>query len=411
MTSTRSSIPRRAGTLVHVVRRVGFGVLALGMTGLMRVEAAAIVSPEFGQLDWFDSSGSLQTQNSSWGRVVMNVVPDAGAVSYLNIVGDAGSGSAWIVQNMPIFPTSVGAPSRQAVEFSIADLGLAAGTRLAGMNAFFSLDSAPRSTAPAGVGAAFAVASVAEQTTGSPLGGPLGDVGAPAGHKARAESTKVIQHKGVPAVEELKNQCLPGSLARSIGWLNTEYKLGSPKTAQEIFKDLLALKIGADFASATNGYEDMLGHKATYLDGLAGASGRHAKTKVLDLNNRIGPIPGVREETGIDLIEWLYRELPTEDVELDWESHIVTITGIYMQGGQTFVRYKDDRQGDGKADDFEIDAPLTLVDGKYKIRSGRTGKEFQVQMVISESIPEPATLPLLAIGVAMLVWGRRAGAR
>ncbi len=366
-----------------------------------RTHAAAISGIEFGQLNWFDHTGALHTPSSSWGRMAMDVSPDTTGIQYLNVVGDAGTGSSWIIKNYPLLPTVFGSPIRQSIEFNIVDLGLTSGTPLSSMGVVYSIDSAPRILQPAGAALGFGVTGIDYRATGGLLQNFVADVGEPAGHKAAGAATKVIQHKDVPDVQEGTDQCLPGSLARSIGWLNSEYNLGSTKTAQQIFDDLKALKIGAEFFDPKkNTYEDMIAAKAKYLDDLAGV---HTKTKVLDLQNRVGPIPGVFEETGIDLVDWLYRELPTEDVELDYGHHIVTITGIFMQDGDTYVKYRDDIQGLDMTVTPEQTGKLTKVGGVYKFREMGGATDFTVQLAISESIPEPDSrvLVLLALAVAV----------
>ncbi len=364
-----------------------------------RTHAAAISGIEFGQLNWFDHNGALHTPSSSWGRMAMNVSPEATDTQYLNVVGNAGTGDSWIIKNYPLLPSALGPSIRQSIEFNIVDLGLASGTPLPSMGVVYSIDSTPRIMQPTGAALGFSVTGIDYQATGGKLLDFVADVGRPAGHKAAGAATKIIQHKDVPDVQEGIDQCLPGSLARSIGWLNTEYKLGSAKTAQQIFDDLVALKVGSKGAGATT-YEQDIAAKAKYLDDLAKV---HTKTKVLDLQNRVGPIPGVSEETGIDLVDWLYRELPTEDVELDYDHHIVTITGIFMQDGETYVKYRDDIQGADKTVTPEHTGKLTKVGGVYKFREEGGAGGFTVQLAISESIPEPGSPMLLLLGLAIVV--------
>ncbi len=112
----------------------------------------------------------------------------------------------------------------------------------------------------------------------------------------------------------------------------------------------------------------------------------------------------VAEDNQTDLIDWLYRELPTEDVELDYGHHIVTLTGIYMQDGMTYVKYRDDEhQGDDTMGDAEEKrGKLSIKDGKYFFRrdpeKGIPGKSFEVKVGISESVPVPGPLPILGLG-------------
>jgi hypothetical protein len=387
-----------------------FAFLFLAQTHLY----AGIINASFGQLDWFDSNGMLHTQFSSWGRMDMNVIPDPLSFQYLNVIGDAGFGSSWIIQNMPIFPTVFGEPTRQSVDFDIVDLGVVAGVQLTSMQAMIDVGFAPLAMAPIGAAATVSVSTLEQRATGGKLDAFPTDVGRPAGHKASGEATKVIQHKGVPDVQEGINQCLPGSLARSISWLDKEHSLSSGKTAQQIFDDLVGLKIGSMGPDATS-YEQDIENKAKYLDDTAKKVGLRAKTKVLDLTNRLGPINGVTEETGIDLIDWLYRELPTEDVELDYGHHIVTMTGLYMQDGMTYVKFRDDIQGPDRTVTPEQRGKLTSKDDMYFFRrdpeKGVPSADFKVKVAISESVvPEPSSFAIFAIGAMALAsyrWRRR----
>ena len=363
------------------------------------LQAAAVTNVSFGQLDWYDQTGSLHTANSSWGRMDMTILPDGSPTSYLNVVAHAGGANAWIIQNMPVFSLSVGEYFRQSVDFDIVDLGLSEGADLSSIMALISVDATPQDVAPAGPGLAFTVSDVTQSATGGFSPFPV-EVGRPAGHKARGEATDVFQHKNVPAVQEGVALCLPGSMARSLGWLNTEYNLGGTKTAQQIYEDLVALKIGQPFPE-TGPYAKHIQKKSDY-------SKPKIVTKVLDLTNRVGPIEGVEQTEGGNLIDWLRKELTTEDVELDYGHHIVTITGMFLQGDERYVKYRDDEhQGsDLLGDDSEKKAKLTFKDGKWFFRDnpffGPDGDDFEVKMLISESVPEPSAAVLMLLGVTAL---------
>ena len=222
----------------------------------------------------------------------------------------------------------------------------------------------------------------------------------------------VIQHKDVPAVQEHDDKCLPGSLARSIGWLDQEHTLMSNKTAQQIYGELIEKKIGNGLGLT---YMEAISRKASYLQGLATKKGKKAVTKVLDVSGEMPEIKGVAETSGVDLVDWLYQELPTEDVEIDYGHHIVTITGIYKQGGMVYVKYRDDETQGGNdvtqapnnnGDKIEKRGKITKKDGKWHFREdpegGVASEDFKVRFVFSESIkdekvpgttvPEP-TLP------------------
>ena len=375
------------------------------LTGDYANAAASISNISFGQLDWYDDNGLLHTADSSWGRMDMTFIPDATDIFYLNVVGNAGNGESWIIQNMPILSADFWENSRQSVDFNIVDLGLSTGTDLLNMDVFFSVDATPLLAEPIGLFNNFLVSDVEQRTTGGFLAPFPIDVGQPAGQKAKGPVTKVIQHKNVPGIQEGHSKCLTGAFGRSISWLNQEYNLGYNKTPQEIYNELFALNIGQGLGD--NNYSRMIRDKANYLNGIANNAGTNAVTKLLDIQNIFGNIEGVKKETRTDLINWLYRELPTEDVELDYGHHIVTVTGIYMQDGMTYVKYRDDetQSNDNAGDTEEKRGKLTLKDGMYFFRrdpeKGTPSNDFKVRVTISESVkvPEPtSTLSLLVLG-------------
>ena len=375
------------------------------LTGNYANATASISNISFGQLDWYDDNGLLHTADSSWGRMDMTVIPDANDIFYLNVVGKAGNGESWLIQNMPILSADFGEKSRQSVDFNIVDLGLSTGTNLLNMDVLLSVDPTPLLSNPTGLFNNFLVSDVKQRTTGGFLAPFPINVGQPAGQKANGLVTKVIQHKNVPGIQEDLNKCLTGAFGRSISWLNQEYRLGYNKTTQEIYDELFARNIGSGLGD--NNYSRMIRDKANYLNGIASNAGTNAVTKLLDIQNIFGDIEGVIEKKNIDLIDWLYQELPTEDVELDYGHHIVTVTGIYMQDGMTYIKFRDDEhQGDpNSGDSVEKRGKLTLKDGMYFFRRdpepGIPDEAFKVRVTISESVhvPEPtSTLSLLALG-------------
>jgi hypothetical protein len=287
------------------------------------------------------------------------------------------------------------AANRQAVDFDITDLSISQGNDLALMSLNYTLSLAPEPSFGFSGGVVslpgLTVADQIRDATGAKNGANISPlpatVGQPAGHKPLAAATDIIQHKDVPGVQEGVAECLAGALARSIKWLDQEHNLESGKTAQQIFGDLRDLKVGSSGPGATT-YEQDVAAKASYLKGLAAKKKKDAVTKVLDLDNAIGAVKGVGETTGVDLITWLRQELPTEDVELHYDGHIITVTGIYKQGGKEYIKYRDDeKQGDNtKGDTAEKTAELIKSGADYNFR--RDGVDSKVKVVISESIKD-----------------------
>jgi len=196
---------------------------------------------------------------------------------------------------------------------------------------------------------------------------PSAFIGTPAGHKADGAAavapTKVVQHKNVPGVQEGPSQCLAGSFSRSLKWLDQDYDLANlPDTtsAQTIFGTLTGPP--HNVSSPTTTYAQDVAAKQAYFKSLTPRQDEASRPRELH-----GPVADVTEETGLDLVDYLYTQLHNADVELHYDTHIVTVTGIYKQGGKTFVKYRDDEhQGDNsKGDAAEKDAELVLTGGKY----------------------------------------------
>lgn len=366
----------------------------------------SINSLSVGQITWQDTAGVPYAVYSEWGDLTVNLTPDGFSTYYLNMGAKAaGSGSpySWMVQNLPVFPSSVIGDVNQTVYLDLEDLpGFVAGSFVGNLDLALSLDPTPQAGL---IGSIFVnnvtPLSLVRQAQEGKLGVLPGYVGKPQGHKApgaAAVATDVIQHQNVPGVQEGNNQCLAGSFARSLKWLDNRYDLpGLPNatTAQQVFATITGPTYKVSDPNTT--YEQDVASKQTYFQTLQAGG----VTKILDLANAIGPVTGVTETTGVDLVTWLYQELPTEDVELHYDTHIVTVTGIYKQGGKVFVKYRDDEvQGDNtKGDASEKDAELVKIGGNYFFNRRDGLANGQVKVAISESIPEPGTMGLLSLGM------------
>ena len=137
-------------------------------------------------------------------------------------------------------------------------------------------------------------------------------VGKPEGHKANGEVENATKHTNVPSVQEYHNNCITGSYARSIKWLDNEYgleNLPAGTTAQDIYDDLNESGVGHGSGQGKT-EEEMLEIKAAYLSGLDG----RAVTKFVDLTGWMSNnVTGCTEETPDNLKDWLEEELETED--------------------------------------------------------------------------------------------------
>lgn len=403
---------------------------ALCLTGPVWGQAS-IGNIQFGQADWYDvdsTGGGILEQYSLWGRMDFDVTGDATSVYYLNVVGQYGSNTPWLVQNLPLFPqTTVSGTLGLCVDIDLTDFGLTEGTALGSFGFAYELTTTPLALAPS-------FSSFTQQTPQTLVyraqteDGQLVDrgpsFGRPAGIKAQGSDSAVkngeVIHKGVPRVIEDKSQCMPGAFARSLAWLNQEWKLGYEKSAQDIYKEIKE-QIGIEQKLPR---EERIQKKNVYAKKISPS----IVTKVLDVRDILNPIEGVPEDSTTDLLEWLKREIKTEDIELAYTifgngrdkdptgAHIVTITGIYEQGGKTYLYYRDNEVQDGKGGDETIKgnpggykvAELGKVDGKYWFRNDLR----LVSYAVSESvIPEPVFFQLGALaglgGLGMLRMRRR----
>ena len=341
----------------------------------------------FSQLDWYYHGTPLML-NSLWGRIDVLTTPDS-SFWYMNVLADAGYGPAWILKNYPIFPIEYNLPNEQVVYFNIKELGLMEGMSLEGISAIISFDRSPQQIPPHGEMYAYDVDSSIRDAWGHSQDPPQ-TVGEPVGHNATGEVTDAIKHKNVPSVQEDPDNCITGSYARSIKWLDNEYdleNLPAGETAQDVYDDLAGLGVGHGTGQGLT-EEEMLEEKTAYLKGLDG----RAVTKFVDLTGWMSDdVTGCTEETPDNLKDWLEDELKTEDVEMCYDSHCIIITGIYTQGGKTFLEYRDDEsQGDDDAGDTaEKEGELTQVGGGWSFDGA------QVDYVVSESINEAPDEPAI----------------
>ncbi len=361
----------------------------------------------FGQADWYDIEDNLITANSMWGRIDLDVQGDPTDTYYLNVYASKGGyGGAWVMQNLPLFPTTIEPPSiRVGADFSISELGLTEGMSLGSMDVTYSLSTTVQTEAPTGASTPFPVDSLFYRMHS--MDGVLydpGPVGDPVGIKASAPATDVIEHN-VPRVQEDAKECMVGAFARSISWLNEKYKLGSIFSAQDFYMDLRA-RIGVDTNLSD---EDRIKEKHKYLKRLD----KRAVTKIWDSGGKIGPVEGVPEYTNTDLVEWLRGELPTEDVEIAFATgtskHMVTVAGIYKQGDKWYLKIRDDEaqtgypnSGDKSEKRWRL-GKLPDVSGNYWIRK----RWWSMDFAVSESIPEPSSILALLCGLGGLAWRRR----
>lgn len=380
-----------------------FGVTLLPTTA----QATAVVSNvSFAQGSWYTTAGSPALLNSTFGRFDFDATPDPLTTSYLNLVGTYGANSAWMVRNFPLFDAVVTPGTvRFAADLDLADVGISDGTALSSMDYRFTVTTAPLSVAPGGTDSTASVTPVTYGLRRITAPGGEGKPDAPSPHKPSvpAPATDVVEHKGVPRVMEDDSECMPGAFARSIGWLNSAYNLNYPKTAQEIYSDLKAL-IGSGVGHPENKRIEL---KAGYLHDKVS---NRAVTKVRDVQGLLPPMTGVEEDDTTDVLAWIRREMNTEDVELavtyaSGGAHIVTLVGLFKQGDDWYMRYRDDESQVGQGAGAGDTGIKTARFGKNTSGYWFGDPSARVYYAVSESVPEPAAA--LSIGLLTILTRRR----
>ncbi len=379
------------------------------------VEDVRLRDVRFAQLDFYDSYGFASAENSLWGLVEWTYDAPHSSVHYLHVLADIDYGGTidleWVVAGLPLFPSSGRGAVREAAFFDWSMLGAAEGEDVDAVSFFVeaTLEPAPEELpdylldrldvdADPVTECRIEIPPAGEFI--EPAGAPEPDAGAPAAPRVGAE-------RDLRPVQEGVNQCLPGSFARSLDWLNRTHDLDLGKDAQGIFDDLLGRGVGVVPAGGgTHGsiVADWIKKKSDYA---REKTGNKVVTKVWDGGDYIDPIAGVAEDKppATSFADWIKREVRTEDVEVafvrtDLSSHIVTAASVVTYptrfrvsavgrvpgagGNLTGIKYRDDEaQGNATRGDSTVkNVPITRgADGKY--RFGAESKT--IYFAVSES--------------------------
>jgi len=354
----------------------------------------------FSQVDWFESDGTSVQVNSLYGLMRWTYDPDPDTTFYLNVhaalaADDAGS---WVIQNLPLFAVDNDdfSAQRESVHVDLAEIGLVFddalklvfGIDVEQLYVAISVTADALDAFPDTTSELIDVGTVEYWASGnedeSPLPGPFVDPGRPRGVKVPGAPAKVNVTRDVRAVQETVSTCCAGAFARSIDWLNRTYELGMDKTAQQIYRDLIAAGVSKPNVDSSPARDEWIHLKNQYA---RAQTGDRIVTKVWDRGSDVSPVSGVTEETG-DFLDWLKREIPTEDVELAYyypgNAHIVTIVEAYTVGAKTFVKYRHDQpQGDdANGDEAVLHAEIYLKDGQYRFASDAN----IIYFAVSESV-------------------------
>lgn len=348
---------------------------------------------QLSQIYFADSIGNVVVPNSMFGYLELDLPIDPVQTFYLQVVmEDIQQQPVWIVQNYPIFPSSMTRMDpRRGLDFDISLLGLQPGQTLPEVNMGFIIDTFQTQFPLVPPPQSFVVDSfIRIASGGAKLGAPfaplLGTI--PFGCLFPMLPTEVILHDSTGSVQEECKACLAGALARSIDWLNRRDTLGSNKTAQEWYQCLRDKKVGSSGAGAST-YEEDIATK----DSIFKALDTRGRTKLLDKCNAIDTVANVPQDTAKDVVEFICEELPSRDVELHYDNHIITVTGKFKIGTDVYLFYRDDeKQADStKGDTAEKVACLKKDSTGHWLFRGQNGGGFwKIKVVISEYIDSTA---------------------
>jgi hypothetical protein len=330
----------------------------------------------FKQFDWYDTDGSLVQLNSVWGRFDWSYITDDSLIFYVNLTMSNGGPFQWMIQNLPLFPTLPTGERHEAGFINLEDIGISNGVEVNDVSYVVSVTPIPLAVMP--------LAPILDGTflsedwrawdlyyAGEPPLAPPPP--APVPVRIPDDATQIGSDRDVGAVQEDENCCMAGSIARSLDWLNRTCGLGNDGSADDIYERLK--EYGVAGPDAYDNVTDRIKAKTIMTDFEFGGG---VVTKVWDRGGGfVDPIPGVTESNE-GLIEWLKREIKTEDVELaftwqdpetgEWKAHIVTIVDVYEgSDGSIYVKYRDDNpQGDDDAGDDAVQhAKLEPHDGGW----------------------------------------------
>lgn len=344
---------------------------------------------ELRQLSWVGPTGTPIVANSVWGALSFEHTPDSNVTRYANLVLKRGVTTAWAIQNLPLFPLAAGAgPTRvEMADIDLGEIGVSSGIGAGPVEYLLTYDGGPRPTIPVGpflLGSFVpALRDAWDQDEEAIFPGPWVDPGAPEAVKGPGAAVPAQQAanqgRDVRPVQEAEDHCFAGATARSLDWLNRKYNLGIPRTAQEIYDDLVAAGVSQPGLNPQKGRsrEEWIKRKDTYA---RSQTNNGIVTGAWDGGENLNAIPNV-EESKEKFVDWLKRELKAgEDVELtyNWNggAHIVTVLEVYEKDGELYVTYRDDEeQGTTdekkKAGDKEVKHAKLVkkAGGKYGFRT------------------------------------------
>ncbi|MCC6426809.1 MAG: hypothetical protein IT435_08300 [Phycisphaerales bacterium] len=377
--------------------------------------AAQAADINFQQVSWTDGAGNYTSQFSDWGRATMSFSPadlahfafdpDVGFVGYVNVMTSVQGGhqSNWAVQNLPVVFESSDAINGRLPESVRFDLGVQSGLAVGNLSYSMNISQLPVSAPTSG---AWFGASVANQDYYA-FGGINDDGGGGANSAsnffgtdgdgiAGPASTIRGNESDIEHVQEGKNGCGPGSVARSLKYLakhNSNVKITD--SAQDVYKDLTQ-SMGQNGGGVT---EDKLkAGKKAYTD--------HNKLPIKTESNKGPGYSAEKLKKGADV------EIFIGGQPLGHFAMVVEIIPILdpknkknIKGWK--IKYVDDNQQDNKKTANETNTITVSASGNNEILpNGTTGRPINT-FIIETVIPGPGAWSLASIGAVVMCHRRR----
>ena len=389
------------------------------------VPANAIVM-NFYQLDWLDDSGvpgSYIAQDSDWGRVEIGLssaddylfhpmtLPGedfydpsddiVGRGGYINIVtNSSGSGDAWDIYNLPIFYEDPAELDGRLPQGALFDLGITSGAvDVTGLNYGYTITPTPLSTTgsiPIGSSISAPVVPYEILVGGDNLYfcGELMECGGkttpPKAKDLKAvESNEqvsdrasiAIAEKDVAAVNEDKNGCAPGSVARSIKYMaDANSNVTVSANANTVYGDL---KTAMGTTASGTKTSNILSGKNTYV------KNNNLPIISTQTNSFKKAIKTLKDKGDVEIgIRWGSKDGKSLGAHRAFVSEVQEITDAAGNVTGYVVKTIDDpKQGDGTAANkthtarFDANGKLIQYDGAAPTGTGAGLINFQTENV------------------------------